>query len=123
MKISVPLFFAAISITTSIHAATIAAKIIKVDGPQSILIRLSDEKYDKKCDGDEHSRFGVVQVVDNYTAAPLRTFKACYLNLNNDELYILFWDEVRGDGSSLTMSKKSFDKTEYFKGWGEREKS
>ncbi|MDY4313952.1 hypothetical protein SOW02_03200 [Pectobacterium actinidiae] len=122
MKIAVPLLFAAISVTTSIQAATIAAKIIKVDGPQSILIRLSDQKYDKKCDGDENSRFGVVQVVDNYTAAPLRTFKACYLNLNKDELYILFWDEARGDGSTLTMSKESFDKTEHFKGWGEQAK-
>lgn len=119
MKIAVPLLFAAISVTTSIHAATIAAKLIKVDGPQSILILLSDEKYDKKCDGDENSRFGVVQVVDNHTAVPLRTFKTCYLNLNKDELYILFWDQTSGDGSSLTMSKGSFDKTEYFKGWGE----
>lgn len=104
--------------TTTADAATIAAKLIKQNTYSSILFRLSDEKYPMKCDGVSDSRFGVIQVVSNHTLQPIQTFKACYFSEDSENLYILYWDETNGEGSSVSMSKKSFDKTPYFKNWG-----
>ncbi|WP_411704853.1 hypothetical protein [Edaphovirga cremea] len=90
MKFTAALLVVALTSPTA-HANIIAAKLIKSDSYESILVRLSDNKFDKRCDGSYKSRLDVVSVVTGPMSPPIKADKACYMSADDDNLTLLFW--------------------------------
>lgn len=108
---------AGLILATSAQAEIIAAKKMRLDSGNKMLIMLSDERY--TCDGDRNGSLARIIIARDGAMYPSQTYSACYSH-DNGELNIIFWDPTTNDprdAGTLQMSEASFDKTPRFKGW------
>ena len=114
---------AGMMLSTAAQAEVIAAKKMRLDSGNKMLIMLSDERY--TCDGDKNGSFARIIIARDGAMYPSQTYSACYI-YEDGELNLIFWDPATNDprdAGTLQMSEASFDKTPRFKGWPGAQKS
>lgn len=108
---------AGLMLMTAAQAEVIAAKKMRLDSGNKMLIMLSDERY--TCDGDRYGSFARIIIARDGAVYPSQTYSACYSH-EDGELDIIFWDPTTNDprdAGTIQMSEASFEKTPRFKGW------